>query len=71
MDLDKLKSQLTSLNAKSSGRDNQQMEVATTVNELDTLLKLILERIESIETKLVNQAKELATKTSPAPSPQS
>ena len=71
VDLDKLKSQLTSLNAKSSGRDNQQMEVATTVNELDTMLKLILERIESIEIKLVNQAKELATKASPALSPQS
>jgi len=71
VDLDKLKSQLITLNTKSSGRDNQQMEVATTVNELDTMLKLILERIESIETKLINQEKKLATKTAPIISPQS
>lgn len=71
IDLDKLKSQLSTLNEKSSGRDNQQMEVATTVNELDTMLKLVLERIDSLETKLANQAKSAVAKTPPIQTPQS
>lgn len=70
-DLDKLRTQLTSLNEKSSGRDNQQIEVATTVNELDTMLKLVLERIETLEVKLENQAKTSVAKTLPIKSPQS
>jgi len=61
-DLDKLRSQLTSLNEKSSGRDNQQMEVATTVNQLDTMIKLMLERVESIEAKLDRKVKSPVAK---------
>ena len=52
VDINKLKSELSSLTQQSFGRDNQQIEIATTVNELDTLIQLLIERIESLELKL-------------------
>jgi chromosome segregation ATPase len=51
-ELDKLKSELSSLTQQSFGRDNQQIEIASSVNELDTLIQLLVERIESLELKL-------------------
>jgi chromosome segregation ATPase len=51
-ELDKLKSDLSSLTQQSFGRDNQQIEIASSVNELDTLIQLLVERIESLELKL-------------------
>jgi chromosome segregation ATPase len=51
-ELEKLKSELSSLTQQSFGRDNQQIEIASSVNELDTLIQLLVERIESLELKL-------------------
>ena len=45
----KLNTQLATLEEKSSGRDSQQMEIATSVNQLDMSITLLLERIEQIE----------------------
>jgi chromosome segregation ATPase len=51
-ELEKLKSELSSLTQQSFGRDSQQIEIASSVNELDTLIQLLVERIESLELKL-------------------
>ncbi len=62
-EINKLKSALAGLNQQSLGRDNQQIEMAATVNELDTLIKLMVERIESLELKLKQTAQ--LTKNTP------
>ncbi|GHF92976.1 hypothetical protein [Thalassotalea marina] len=50
-ELNKVKDDLATLKQRIQGRDSQQMEVATSVNSLDMQLKLLLERIESLEKK--------------------
>lgn len=46
-----LTSLLTKLEEKSSGRDTQQMEVATSVNQLEMSITLLIERLEKIESE--------------------
>ena len=53
-DIKKLTAQLNKLDANAQSRDQQQMFTATTVNEFDTSLQLLLERVERLEAKLVN-----------------
>lgn len=53
-DIKKLTAQLNKLDANAQSRDEQQMFTATTVNEFDTSLQLLLERVERLEAKLVN-----------------
>jgi len=48
----KLTSQLSELDANAKTRDKQQMVTATSINEFDTTLQLLVERLESIEAKL-------------------
>ncbi len=50
----KLNSQFSALDANAKTRDKQQMVTATSINELDTTLQLLVERLESIEAKLAN-----------------
>ena len=50
-DVRSLTSQLSTLDANTKSRDKQQMFTATTLNEFDTSLQLMLERIERIEAK--------------------
>lgn len=52
--LSQLNADLTSLQQKSQGRDSQQLEVATSVSELDMTLNLLIERIEKLETSNKN-----------------
>lgn len=52
--LNKLTSQFSTLDANSKSRDKQQMITATSINEFDTTLQILLERLESIEAKLAN-----------------
>ena len=47
-----LTSQLNSLDADSKSRDKQQMITATSINEFDTTLQLMLERLEGMEAKI-------------------
>jgi len=54
-ELKKLASQLNTLDANAKSRDKQQMFTATTVNEFDTSLQLLIERVERIEVRLRNQ----------------
>ncbi|MDO6446926.1 hypothetical protein Q4493_14220 [Colwellia sp. 1_MG-2023] len=51
-----LNSLISTLEEKSSGRDNQQMEIATTVNQLEISITLLIERLEKIEK--ANQAQQ-------------
>jgi len=44
-----LTSQFTTLKEKTSGRDVQQMEIATNVNQLEMSVTLLIERLEKIE----------------------
>jgi chromosome segregation ATPase len=46
-----LNSLLSTLEEKSSGRDTQQMEVATSVNQLEMSITLLIERLEKIESQ--------------------
>lgn len=48
----RLTSQLSELDANAKTRDKQQMVTATSINEFDTTLQLLVERLESIEAKL-------------------
>ncbi|MDG1750771.1 MAG: hypothetical protein P8I03_03800 [Thalassotalea sp.] len=48
---------IATLEEKSSGRDTQQMEVATSVNQLEMSITLLIERLEKIE----SQVKKTAT----------
>ncbi|MEW6991511.1 hypothetical protein AADZ91_12575 [Colwelliaceae bacterium 6441] len=57
--ISQLTTQLTTLEAKSSGRDSQQMEIATRVNQLEMSITLLIERLEKIE----KQPKSPATTT--------
>lgn len=47
-DIDKLSNQLNSLETQSSSRDKQQIELATMVAELDTSVKMLIERVQSM-----------------------
>ena len=60
--INELTSQLSTLEGKSSGRDTQQMEVATHVSQLEIAINLLLERIERIE-KQPKQAAKKPVKT--------
>ncbi|XQW86688.1 hypothetical protein ACOYR1_08180 [Thalassotalea piscium] len=51
-----LAKQVNSLNQTASTREKQQMEVATSVNQVDTSLQIVLERIEQLEAQLKLQA---------------
>jgi chromosome segregation ATPase len=51
-DVRSLTSQLSTLDANDKSRDKQQMFTATSLNEFDTSLQLMLERIERIEAKV-------------------
>jgi len=53
-EISKITTQITSLKQKSSDRDSQQMEVATSVNQLEMSVTLLIERLEVIE-KSINQ----------------
>lgn len=50
-DLGNIRTELANLQQKSQGRDSQQLEVATAVSELDMSLKMLIERIEKLETQ--------------------
>lgn len=43
---------IATLEEKSSGRDTQQMEVATSVNQLEMSITLLIERLEKIESQV-------------------
>jgi chromosome segregation ATPase len=64
-EITQLTSQLTTLDENSKTRDKQQMVVATSMNELDTTLQLMFERIEHMEGKL--KALQLKSSNSPTP----
>lgn len=49
-DINSLSGKLASLETKSSSRDKQQIELATMVAELDTSVKMLLERIQRLNT---------------------
>lgn len=55
-ELKKLSSELNTLEANSKSRDKQQMFTATTVNEFDTSLQLLLERMERLEAILASKS---------------
>jgi chromosome segregation ATPase len=50
--ISKLASQFNTLDANSKSRDKQQMITATSINEFDTSLQLMLERIERVEARV-------------------
>ncbi|MFT5813081.1 MAG: chromosome segregation ATPase [Psychroserpens sp.] len=52
--LKKLSSQVNTLDANAKSRDKQQMFTATTVNEFDTSLQLLVERMERLEAILAS-----------------
>jgi len=49
--IDNLMNELASLDNKASNRDEQQMEIATMVNQLDMSVKALIERLERLEQK--------------------
>ena len=51
-----LSKQLNTLTQTANTREKQQMEVATSVNQVDTSLQILLERIEQLEAQLKLQA---------------
>lgn len=51
-----LSKQVSSLSETANNREQQQMEVATSVNQVDTSLQLLLERIEQLEAQLKLQS---------------
>ncbi|NMP31449.1 hypothetical protein HII17_07730 [Thalassotalea sp. M1531] len=50
-ELEILNGKMLTLENKSSGRDKQQIELATMVQELDTSVKMLIERVESLKAK--------------------
>ncbi|WP_448556579.1 hypothetical protein [Thalassotalea montiporae] len=62
-EIEKLASQLSSLENKSSSRDQQQIELATMVAELDTSVKLLIERMERPASAGASTTKSPATPT--------
>ena len=52
-ELKKLSTAFNTLDANAKSRDKQQMFTATTINEFDTSLRLLVERLERLETQLV------------------
>jgi hypothetical protein len=58
--LSKLASQFSTLDANAKSRDTQQMITATSINEFDTTLQLMLERLEGIESKVANKTATVA-----------
>ena len=52
-ELKQLSAAFNTLDANAKSRDKQQMFTATTVNEFDTSLQLLLERLERLEAQLV------------------
>lgn len=54
--VNKLHSELNTLDANSKSRDKQQMFTATTVNEFDTSLQLLVERLERLEAILASKS---------------
>ena len=55
-EIKKLSSALDTLDANAKSRDKQQMFTATTVNEFDTSLQLLLERMERLEAILASKS---------------
>lgn len=53
--INKLSSALNTLDADAKSRDKQQMFTATSINEFDTSLQLLVERMERLETKISQQ----------------
>jgi len=51
-ELNKLSSQFNSLDADAKSRDKQQMFTATSINEFDTSLRLLIERMERLEARI-------------------
>lgn len=51
-----LSKQVNSLSQTANSREQQQMEVATSVNQVDTSLQLLVERIEQLEAQLKLQS---------------
>lgn len=49
--INKLSSSLNTLDANSTSRDKQQIIIATRINELDTSMQIIIERMEAIDSK--------------------
>ena len=49
--IDNVMNELASLDNKASNRDEQQMEIATMVNQLDMSVKALIERLERLEQK--------------------
>tara|TARA_B110000211_G_scaffold73090_2_gene84890 strand:+ start:5657 stop:6430 length:774 start_codon:yes stop_codon:yes gene_type:complete len=54
-EIKKLSTALNTLDADAKSRDKQQMFTATSINEFDTSLRLLIERIERIEAKISQQ----------------
>ena len=52
--ISKLSSQFNALDTNAKTRDKQQMVTATSINEFDTSLQLLVERLERIEAKLAS-----------------
>ncbi|MGB1199780.1 MAG: hypothetical protein ACPG46_12080 [Thalassotalea sp.] len=55
-DVTALTKQVNSLSQNENSREKQQLEVATSVNQVDTSLQILLERIEQLEAQLKLQA---------------
>jgi hypothetical protein len=51
----KLSSALSTLEADAKSRDKQQMFTATSINQFDTSLQLLVERMERLEANLKKQ----------------
>jgi chromosome segregation ATPase len=54
--INKLSSQLNTLDANAKSRDKQQMFTATSINEFDTSLQLLIERMERLEAILASKS---------------
>jgi len=54
-EMKKLSSHINSLDANAKSRDKQQMFTATSINEFDTSLRLLVERMERLEAKLASR----------------
>ncbi|SEL07642.1 hypothetical protein SAMN05216262_105145 [Colwellia chukchiensis] len=52
-DIDELATEVNTLAAAATSRDKKQIITATSINELDTSVQLLLERIERLEARLV------------------
>lgn len=63
--INKLVSQFNTLDANSKTRDKQQMITATSINEFDTSLQLMLERLETVEARVAKRQKISSTVIKP------